>query len=722
MAEINLNTSSLYKTQLIRKVIVMIRELNVGSLGGLYYELYDLSPARQQISAIMQYPSNAPAFLDLNGHFWSLLLWPDNIRKLLDDLKYGLSTYENAPESFLAAVQAPDVFLDRVVRAEKEIFEQNQSEQCFFGNVETLATLCRIYSFLHGKGYQLTVHEGYILDSYSSIQLIRDCLLEARNPYLTYLQEYAWAELISYRPDCVWLNGRLTLANIAVAKFIRSNFPNAKIFWAGEGSEYYASNKITEYLKCNTPLFEVLDGIVLFDYKNTRKAIVACLEQGGDISSVYNLLYAIRKAEKDVQIVQTPYCKYTRDNEPVIEYRAGSNCGWRISPTELVNIHLFPDKTCFWRRCSFCGINGKYPASICPTAKDELWPVENALSCLDNLEKGGIRYFWSIDEAIPVETLCAISDGLSKRGSKLLWQARSRISSKFLLPGVAEKLASGGLRELRLGLESASLRVLQRMNKFNRDFSLDLVERIVAKFQNVGIGVHFPMIIGFPMETALDRRKTYEFLDYLRNKYSYFSFNINVFALDVSSPLFSNWDDYDISSVSFPCAPRFFLGNLVSWNCSEEPFREDMLKLERDSFMRQQLYPWMPENAFISPHILYRLLETTRNTLFGKANAVKSVSQTELLPTSTYQLAPSNIVLSQQADNNSNILKYYSFERNVCMELSGDYIRILSLASTPTTVKKIISILCSGSHITASEAKAFIRTLVDYGFMKSVVA
>ena len=193
--------------------------------------------------------------------------------------------------------------------------------------------------------------------------------------------------------------------------------------------------------------------------------------------------------------------------------------------------------------------------------------MDSAVDCLIELEKTGIRYFWAIDEAIPAETLSALAECLQFRGSGLQWQARSRFSPK--LPALAGQLAAGGLRELRLGLESASLRVLERMNKFGPEFSLTLVENTVAAFERAGIRVHCPMIIGFPMETAADRRQTYEFLAYLRRKYRNFSFNLNIFALDVSSPMFADWDSYGISSIAFPCAPRYFLGNLVRWNCAE---------------------------------------------------------------------------------------------------------------------------------------------------------
>lgn len=691
-----------------------MRALNVGSLGGLHYELYDLSPARRTVREILQYSDDSSAFLDLNGVFWTQLLAEEHVARLVEELSAVLGPYSVAPESFWAAVQAPEAFLVRVREAEAGIFEQNQPARSMYGHLETLAIVCQMYTFLRGGKFQLTIQEGYNLDSCSSIQLIRDCLLESCNPYLGFLKRYAWPALLEFQPDLVWLNGRLTLANMAVARFVRRHFPQAKIVWVGESSEYYATNKISDYLRFNTPLFEELDGIILFDYENTRKYLTACMERGGDWGEVNNLMYARRTAAGPPQILCTPYARYDTGTAPEVVRRTQDGPGpWQVSPVELVNIHLFPDKTCFWRRCSFCGINGKYPQPLCATPTDGLWPTEEALACLEDLERQGVRYFWSVDEAIPVETLCALAQGLSSRGSALIWQARSRISAKFLVPGVAEALARGGLRELRLGLESASPRVLSQMNKVGPDFSLRMVENIVAAFQAVGIKVHFPMIVGFPTETAIERKESYFFLTYLREKYDNFSFNINIFSLDVSSPLFADWDSYGISSVSFPCAPKYFLGNLLRWDCAEVPFDETALSKERDSFMREQLYPWIPSDAQISPHIFYRLLETTRSTLFQPPPIGRSPQGAR------YRLSGNTLRLTGgSAIQNGG--SYYSLQNHARLAAADDLSEFLVFAEVPHTLPELEHQLNTMNWTTPGVAENILRETINSGLLELV--
>lgn len=692
-----------------------MRELNIGSLGGLHYELYDLSPSRRRVTEILQHPVDAPAFLDLNGFFWSRLLSPEYLERLLKELADACAGWGEAPDVFQAAVQRPGAFLRRVREAEAGIFRQDQPERELFGHLETLAAVCRIYAFLHGGGFELTVQEGYLLDSHSSLRLARDCLVESRNPYLPFLKRHAWPVLLEYRPECVWLNGQLTLANMAAARFLRLRFPEVRLFWVSEGSEYYAANKITQYLRFNTPLFEALDGIVLFDCAETRRLLSACLEQGGDLETVPNLMYIDRRSGGGTEIRQTPYRRLGDPSAPVVTRRTADDTreeGW-VSPAEVANVHLFPHQTCFWRKCSFCGINAKYPQPLCATSREALWPVEAALACLEELERTGIRYFWSIDEAIPAETLLALAEGLERRGSALKWQARSRFSPK--LPEIAGRLAAGGLRELRLGLESASLRVLARMNKFGPEFSLALVESTVAAFEAAGVRVHCPMIAGFPGETAAERRRTYEFLAYLRGKYLGFSFNINIFAMDVGSPLFADWDSYDVSSVAFPCAPRYFLGNLVRWDCAEEPFHEEALREEQERVMRDLLYPWLPKDARISPHVLYRLLETTRSTLFRRPEA-----RPEADP--PLRLSAWAVPLEAPGGADGGLRKYYSLKTQSCLVLDRGLDAFFSFAASAVhSRRELLDALEAQDRITAGSAEGFLALLLESGILEPAV-
>lgn len=603
-----------------------MKEINIGSIGGIHYEMYDPDPHNMHTSRIWDHSEGKPDFFNLNGVFWSEMFSEESIGKLVDSFLINYSKYSE-PEPYEQMIQTePELFMSAVQEAKDRLCEQGLSEKEYFGYLETLAIVCKIYSKLYYAPFELTVHEGFLLDSYSSLEMLNDCLIAAKNPYLQFLEQHVWGQLLRAEPDCVWLNGRMTLANMAIAKFLKKRVPDAWIFWALPGSEYYATNKIEEYLQFNEPLFSVIDGIVLDDFENTRKHIVQVLEQGTELEEVHNLMYSKEDAAGNIKINRTPYKKYTDYSPAAIEaaLRAKrTEYKFKIAPWEVVNVKLYPQKICSWNKCTFCGINKKYKVM------GEEGALEEKIKELSMLQGEGCKYFWFIDEEIPADQMKMFSQALIDNGLQIKWQIRARISKDFADMNLCKLLSDAGLKEIRFGLESASYRILRLMNKFDDSFSLELVEQIVAAFQEVGVSVHFPVIIGFPGETDMEREQTYQFLRYLKKEYENVTFNVNILGLDVSSQLFKNWQHYGITSIHFPCNPHYFLGNLVAWDCAEAPFREDELKAERDGFMREQMYPWMPEDALIYPHIFYRLMETIRNTLTVKDRTDESKEMIE---------------------------------------------------------------------------------------------
>lgn len=589
-----------------------MKEINIGSVGGIHYEMYDPDPQNLHTNLICGHSERKPDFLNLNGVFWSEMFSEENIEKLVDSFLINYNEFSK-PEPYEQMIQAaPELFMSAVQEAKNQLCEQGLSEKEYFGYLETLAIVCKIYSRLYYAPFELTVHEGFLLDSYSSVEMLSDCLIAAKNPYLQFLEQHVWGQLLRIEPNCVWLNGRMTLVNMAIAKILKKRVPNVRIFWALPGSEYYATNKIEEYLQFNEPLFSVIDGIVLDDFENTRKHIVQVLEQGRELEEVHNLMYSQKDAAGNIKINCTPYKKYIDYSPAAIEVTGRAKhteYKFKIAPWEVVNVKLYPQKICSWNKCTFCGINKKYKVM------GEEGTLGEKIKELSMLQGEGCKYFWFIDEEISAEQMRMLSQALIDNGLQIKWQIRARISKDFADANLCRLLSDAGLKEIRFGLESASYRILRLMNKFDDSFSLELVEQIVAAFQEVGVSVHFPVIVGFPGETDMEREQTYQFLRYLKKEYENVTFNVNILGLDVSSQLFKNWQHYGITGIHFPCNPHYFLGNLVAWDCAETPFREDKLKAERDGFMREQMYPWMPEDALIYPHIFYRLMETIRNTL-----------------------------------------------------------------------------------------------------------
>jgi len=509
---------------------------------------------------------------------------------------------------------------------------------------------------------------------------------------------------MNLRPECVWINGRLTLANMAVAKYLKNRMPQVKIFWAMPGTEYYAVNKIDEYLKYNLPLFTVIDGIVLDDFEETRKHIIEVLQQGKGLNGIYNIMYAQRDGTGQVQIHQGCYKKYSEQNSPAIEVSRRTirkEYGYNIAPWEIVNVRFYPHKICSWNKCAFCGINKKYK-----TMGHEA-ELEDKITELYRLHREGCNYFWFIDEEISAAYMEQFSRAVLDRGLKIKWQIRARISKEFADPKLCRLLAEAGLKEIRFGLESASYRILKQMNKVDEDFSLQLVERLVEMFQNAGVYVHFPVIIGFQGETDIEREQTYQFLRYLRNKYDKVSFNVNVLGLDVSSDLFKNWEHYGITKIEFPCNPHHFLANLVSWNCAEIPFLEDELKFERDNFMREQLYPWMPEDALVCPHIFYRLMETIRNTLTVKdriENAKCGIDENIAVQWNSFVIVQTDFC--------------YNIKEHQKMMSSIDLLKVKEIFEKPIILKEALARLTDVlTGYTLQDTKNLIQQLWQYGFL-----
>lgn len=591
-----------------------MKEMNVSSLGGLHHELYH--PHTDDLNVDRVWDRNNPTFLNLNALFWAQHFDRERVRSLITFVVDSATQFSAMSPQLRAVVSAPDMFLDQVLEARDYLCDQGATPQEFFGRMETLFIVCRMYSDYIYHPHVLTLHDGFLTDDSSSLALLNQCLIPSMNPYLDFIRQHTLPVFHEYSPDVLWLNGRITMATMAIARLARKTLPQIKIFVVGHSSEYYSLNKIVPFLLENDPLFSVINGIVLDSAEQTRQTLIRTLSRRESLKKVDNLLYASQEGDS-IEIHQSAYRRYSQpqgDRLGVDRRKRSQKVKLSLDPAQVANVKLFPDRLCPWNRCTFCGINQKYHTL---PEKDNAsdWGVDRQIALFRTLEQEGCSYIWAIDEAIPAAALRHLAQGIVDNGIKIKWQARTRIDKDLLRAGMGELLALSGLRELRMGLESASYRILSLMDKFSDDFSLELVESLVAYYHNVGIGVHFPMIIGFPTETNEDRRQTYDFLSMLRRRYPSFSFNINILGLDVSSKLYREWESFGITAIRFPCAPQHFLGNLVDWDCTFAPFDQNSLEMERNALMRRELYPWIPETALVQPHVFYRLSETLRNTL-----------------------------------------------------------------------------------------------------------
>lgn len=160
-------------------------------------------------------------------------------------------------------------------------------------------------------------------------------------------------------------------------------------------------------------------------------------------------------------------------------------------------------RTCYWAKCSFCCLNVAF-------SHKNLWRTADQIVdyLQDVVEKKHVNTFEFVDDAIPPLLAEKISDLLLSKGMSIHWFSYARFDAKFTKE-LLEKMHKAGCVGLKFGLESASPRVLELMNK---GIDLQQVQRIVKDALETGMHCQVGFFVGFPTESVLDRETTVKFL------------------------------------------------------------------------------------------------------------------------------------------------------------------------------------------------------------------
>ena len=150
-------------------------------------------------------------------------------------------------------------------------------------------------------------------------------------------------------------------------------------------------------------------------------------------------------------------------------------------------------KGCYWKKCSFCDITLDYIARYDAASADLLVDRIEAL-CAETGQTG----FHFVDEAAPPAGLRALAERLIARKVVITWWGNIRFEKTFT-PELAELLHQSGCVALSGGLEVASDRLLERMQK---GVTVAQVARVTRALTDAGIMVHAYLMYGFPTETA----------------------------------------------------------------------------------------------------------------------------------------------------------------------------------------------------------------------------
>ncbi len=177
--------------------------------------------------------------------------------------------------------------------------------------------------------------------------------------------------------------------------------------------------------------------------------------------------------------------------------------------------YMIKDK-CYYGKCHFC--NGD--------KVEEQNTVKDVTAAFEHMgkiaAKMGIYNAYIVDAALSPRDLKAIAALPAK--TQLRWIANGRFEKNLKDENLISQLSQKGCVMLRFGLESASQKVLNLMNKGT---DISVAEDILRLTFQYGIKNHVYLMFGYPGETKEDRELTLNFLS--RNREVISSYSVSLF-------------------------------------------------------------------------------------------------------------------------------------------------------------------------------------------------
>ena len=160
-------------------------------------------------------------------------------------------------------------------------------------------------------------------------------------------------------------------------------------------------------------------------------------------------------------------------------------------------------------------------------------------ACVEHLAalsaKHGTRYFYLSQDSVAPKTIVKLAGALADAGLDLRW-ATDLKPEKYLTAERAETLRRGGAVACALGVESASPRVLELIDK---GAPVAVVSDVIGHLAAAGIAAEAMCFTGFPTETLADALATLRFLDDRRDEVAAFivgQFDLTHGALVAQTP------------------------------------------------------------------------------------------------------------------------------------------------------------------------------------------
>ncbi len=501
------------------------------------------------LAGLLKQQGVAATQVDVNLEIWDHLLSPEFVaqrRYRPENLKHSPCPY--CPPTTTRRFESLKRFVVANIEQAKNVLRDPQGFYDFkkFNWAQVViyqAQLVIFYEF----GTFLTSHIafwpwlGFEVNSVSRIYALSED--RDHNPFIEAIERVILPRLVELDPDLLLLDivwpwdivSALTLLKLA-----KKALPGVHISYPGQGFDEFTFSRLRHRLPREPALLFEFDSAFL--YRNDPGVVeLAKIENRTPeaLGSIRNLAH--RTPDGGVRINEpfdkkgyVPGVEPCYDDLPLARY---------FSPRTVFVDRL--SHRCYWARCNYCSIN----AHIGAQQEGDIDAVIRRLR--GYRDRYGCRHVWFMDEACPPDLAVRFSDELAAAGLDLTWSLRTRVDGAYTR-GVLERLRATGLRELWLGLEAVDPGVLRLMNKTDRpEEHSATAARLLRDCAELGIGIHFCLLMGMPSETPAQRRMLVEFFQRNEEWLSRASFFVtfNAFALVNESPMYRDPERFGIKSI-----------------------------------------------------------------------------------------------------------------------------------------------------------------------------
>jgi anaerobic magnesium-protoporphyrin IX monomethyl ester cyclase len=183
--------------------------------------------------------------------------------------------------------------------------------------------------------------------------------------------------------------------------------------------------------------------------------------------------------------------------------------------------------------CSYCTNAGVYGRQW-----NGLPPEQVVEETVDLSNRYGLEMLWIVDDnfLVDLERAVKIAEGLVRAGSRFRWsiQATTNLTARLSVDEL-RLLRRAGLHQICQGVDSASPKILQLMNKTFQDF--DSIYLSAQRCVEADIRPSFNIIFAYPGEDNHDRRQTVAFILDVCRRFPGAEFWTNIFTPYPGSPI-----------------------------------------------------------------------------------------------------------------------------------------------------------------------------------------